>query len=109
MPSGSSTVIRAGYGIGFVDPLGGEGALNSNEFNIPFYYLNITQFPFTPPAYKLSNLLPPLVIPSPSAPSGNQRYLDPAARNQYSQTWSLAVQRAFNTSLMAEAAYDWQE
>jgi hypothetical protein len=106
VPRGSSTVIRAGYGIGFVDPLGGEGVLNSNEFNIPFYYLNnITQFPFTAPTYKLSNLLPALVMPSPLAPSGNQRYLDPNGRNQYSQSWSFAVQRAFNPSLMGEVAY----
>lgn len=106
MPAGPATVIRAGYGIGFVDPLGGEGVLNSNEFNTPFYYLNnITQFPFTAPAYKLSNLLPALVIPSVSAPNGNQRYLDPGARNQYSQTWSFAVQHAFTTSLMVETAY----
>jgi hypothetical protein len=44
-------------------------------------------------------------MPSPSTPSGNQRYLDPTGRNQYSQTWSLAAQRAFSTSLMAELAY----
>jgi hypothetical protein len=105
-PTGSSTVIRAGYGIGFVDPLGGEGVLNSNEFNIPYYYVNnITEFPFTAPTYKLSSLLPALVMPSPSTPSGNQRYLDPTQRNQYSQTWSLTVQRAFSSSLMAEVAY----
>jgi hypothetical protein len=106
VPAGSSTVIRAGYGIGFVDPLGGEGVLNSNEFNIPFYNVNnITEFPFTSPTYKLSNLLPSLDMPSPSAPSGNQRYLDPTERNQYSQTWSFDVQRALSTSLTADVAY----
>jgi len=105
-PSGTSTVIRAGYGIGFVDPLGGEGVLNSNEFNIPFYYLNnITQFPFTKPTYRLSTALPALVMPSASTPTGNQRYLDPAMRNQYSQTWSAGVQRAVGAFLMAEISY----
>jgi hypothetical protein len=102
----SSMVIRAGYGIGYVDPLGGEGALNSNEFNLPFYYLNnITQFPFTAQTYTIGKGLPPLVIPSPSAPSGNQRYIDPTERNPYSQTWSLGIQRAFGKSLMAEVSY----
>ena len=87
------TVIRAGYGIGFVDPVGGGSVLNSNEFNIPFYFRdNITQFPFTAPTYTLSSLLPTLVVPSPSAPTGDQRYLAPNDRNQYSQTWSLSVQ-----------------
>ncbi len=102
----SNTVIRAGYGIAFVDPIGGEGVLNSNEFNIPFYYLgNITEFPFTAPTYTLSNTLPRLVMPSPNAPSGNQRYIAPTDRNQYSQTWSLGIQRALSPSTMLEVAY----
>ncbi len=53
------TVIRAGYGIGFIDPYGAAGALNSNEFNVPFYYLgNITEFPFSAPTHTLSSVLP---------------------------------------------------
>jgi len=100
------TVIRAGYGIGFIDPIGASSVLNSNEFNIPFYYLgNITEFPFTAPTHTLSSALPSLVMPSPNAPSGNQRYIVPTDRNQYSQTWSLTVQRALNPSLMFEVAY----
>lgn len=103
---GSRTVIRAGYGIGFVDPVGGEGVLNGNEFNIPFYFRdNITEFPFTAPTYLLSSRLPDLVTPSPSAPTGDQRYIVPTDRNQYSQTWSLSVQRALSPALMVEAAY----
>src|SRR5258705_7625123 len=104
--SGYKTVIRAGYGIGFVDPVGGASVLNSNEFNIPFYFRdNITQFPFTAPAYTLSSRLPGLAVPSPKAPTGDQRYLVPTDRNQYSQTWSLSVQRAINSSLLVETAY----
>ena len=101
-----NTVIRAGYGIGFVDPIGGAGVLNSNEFNIPFYYLsNITEFPYTAPTYTLSRALPGLVMPSPSAPSGNQRSIVPTGLNQYSQTWSLSIQRALSRSTMLEVAY----
>jgi hypothetical protein len=104
--SDSKTVIRAGYGIGYVDPIGGGSILNSNEFNIPFYYRgNITQFPFTAPQYTLSSVLPSLAIPSPNSPSGDQRYLAPADGNQYSQTWSLSIQRALTSSLMLETAY----
>ncbi|MBV9768430.1 MAG: TonB-dependent receptor [Bryobacterales bacterium] len=104
-PSGK-TVIRAGYGIGFIDPYGAAGALNSNEFNLPFYYLgNITEFPFSAPTYTLSGSLPSLVIPSPNAPSGNQRYIVPNDGNQYSETWSSTVQRAISPSLMFEVAY----
>ena len=100
------TVIRAGYGIGFIDPYGAAGALNSNEFNAPFYHLdNITQFPFTAPAYTLSHALPPLVMPSPGSPTGNQRYIVPNDPNQYSQAWSFTVQRALTPSLMFEVAY----
>ena len=100
------TVIRAGYGIGFIDPYGAAGALNSNEFNVPFYYLgNITEFPFSAPTYTLGSALPRLVMPSPSAPTGNQRSIVPNDGNQYSQTWSFTVQRALSSSLLLEVAY----
>ena len=100
------TVIRAGYGIGFIDPIGAAGALNSNQFNVPFYNLgNITEFPFLPPTYTLSSNLPGLVMPSPNAPTGNQRYIVPTGGNQYSQSWSFSVQRAINPALMFEVAY----
>jgi len=102
----ANTVVRAGYGIGFIDPIGAAGILNSNEFNVPFYYLgNITMFPYTAPTYKLSSVLPGLVMPAANAPAGNQRYLVPTDRNQYSQTWSLTVQRAINPALMIEVGY----
>jgi hypothetical protein len=100
------TVIRAGYGIGFIDPIGAAGVLNSNEFNTPYYYLaNITEFPFTAPTNTLSGALPGLVMPSPSAPTGNQRSIVSTGRNQYSQTWSFTIQRAIGRSLMIEMAY----
>jgi hypothetical protein len=104
--SGQRFVIRAGYGIGFVDPVGSAGVLNSQEFNIPFYFRsNITEFPFTAPTYTLSQRLPDLAVPSPSSPTGDQRYLVPNDRNQYSQTWTLSLQRAIGVSTMMEAAY----
>jgi hypothetical protein len=104
-PNGA-TVIRAGYGIGFIDPIGAAGVLNSTEFNVPFYFLgNITEFPFTAPTYTLGSVLPNLAMPSPNAPTGNQRYIVPTDRNQYSQTWSMTIQRALNPSLMLEAGY----
>ena len=100
------TVLRAGYGIGYIDPVGAAGILNSTEFNVPFYYVsNITEFPFTAPTNTLSSALPPLVMPSATAPSGNQRYLVPTGRNQYSQTWSFSIQRALSRTLMLEIAY----
>jgi hypothetical protein len=105
-PGSGKTVFRAGYGIGFVDPIGAAGILNSNEFNIPFYYLNnITEFPFSAPTYTLSNSLPSLVMPSPASPSGNQRYIVPTDRNPYSQTWSLTIQHAISKTIMFEVAY----
>lgn len=103
---GFGTVIRAGYGIGYVDPVGGASILNSTEFNIPFYFRdNITQFPFTAPQYILTSRLPSLTAPSPKAPTGDQRYLVPYDRNQYSQTWSLSIQHALNASSLVEIAY----
>ena len=102
----SKMVIRSGYGIGFIDPYGAAGVLNSNEFNVPFYYLsNIIEFPFSAPTHTLSSVLPGLVMPSPNAPTGNQRYIVPTDGNQYSQTWSFTIQRAINPTLMFEVGY----
>lgn len=102
----AKTVLRAGYGIGYIDPVGAAGLLNSTEFNIPFYYLaNTLEFPFAPPTRTLSQGLPALTMPSVNAPSGNQRYLAPTDRNQYSQTWSFGIQRALTRSLMLETEY----
>ena len=104
--SDGKTVVRAGYGIGFVDPYGGAGILNSNQFNSPFYYVNnITLFPYSAPTYTLSGGLPALVIPPATAPTGNQRYIVPTDRNPYSQTWTVGIQRALNLSSMIEVAY----
>ena len=44
-------------------------------------------------------------MPSPGAPTGNQRYIVPTDGNQYSQTWSFTIQRAVTPSLMFEVAY----
>jgi hypothetical protein len=104
-PTGK-TAIRAGYGVGFIDPYGAAGVLNSNEFNVPFYNVgNIIEFPFSAPTHTLSSVLPSLVMPSPSAPTGNQRYIVPTDGNQYSQTWSFTIQRAISPTLMFEVAY----
>lgn len=101
-----TAVIRAGYGVSFVDPIGGASVLNSTQFNIPFYFRdNIDQFPFFAPQYTLTSQLPELTIPSPSSPRGDQRYLAPEDRNQYSQTWSIELQRAFTPNLFAGVAY----
>lgn len=100
------TVIRAGYGIGYIDPVGAAGILNSAEFNVPFYYLsNVIEFPFSAPTYTLSATPPSLVMPPATAPTGNQRYVVPTDRNQYSQTWSFSIQRALSSTLMLESAY----
>lgn len=104
--SGYKTVLRAGYGIGYIDPVGAAGILNSTEFNIPYYYLaNTIEFPFSAPTTTLGKGLPTLVMPPVTAPSGNQRYLAPTDGNQYSQTWSFSLQRALSSTLMLEAAY----
>ena len=44
-------------------------------------------------------------MPSPTSPTGDQRYLAPNDRNQYSQTWSFGIQRAITSSMMLEVDY----
>lgn len=100
------TVLRAGYGVGYVDPYGAAGILNSNEFNAPFYYVgNTTIFPFTTPTYTLSGGAPALVIPPLNAPTGNQRYIVPTDRNPFSQTWSVEIQHALSNSSMLAVSW----
>jgi len=104
--SEANTVIRAGFGVSYADPYGGAGILNSNEFNAPFYYVgNTTLFPFSSPTVRLSEGPPPLAAPSVTAPSGNQRYLVPDARNSFSRTWSLEIQRALSNNAMLSISY----
>jgi hypothetical protein len=101
-----STVIRAGYGMGYIDPVGAAGVLNSMQFNTPFYFRqDITEFPFLAPSYTLSSRLPSLTVPSPESPTGDLRYLVPGDRNQYSQTWSFDIQHAWGTSMLLDAGY----
>ncbi|HEU5022237.1 MAG TPA: TonB-dependent receptor [Bryobacteraceae bacterium] len=102
----AKTVLRAGFGVSYTDPYGGAGILNSNEFNAPFYYVgNTTIFPFTAPTLRLSSGPPPLVVPPVTAPSGNQRYLVPDARNPFSRTWSFEIQRALSASSLFAISY----
>ena len=45
---GYKTVVRAGYGIGYIDPVGAAGILNSTEFNIPFLLRSATRSQSSP-------------------------------------------------------------
>jgi hypothetical protein len=104
--SGGKTVLRTGFGVSYVDPYGGAGILNSNEFNAPFYYVgNTTLFPFSAPTVRLREGPPALAVPSVTAPSGNQRYLVPDDRNPFSRTWSLEIQRALSNNSLFSISY----
>ncbi|MCI0621310.1 MAG: TonB-dependent receptor, partial [Acidobacteria bacterium] len=101
------TVLRSGYGIAYVNSLRSPGPANGPEFNPPFRIQDtLTQFPLGIPALAITNLLPPLVIPSPgSPPRGDLRYLPPDDRNTYSQTWNFGIQHAVTSTMLAEVAY----
>ncbi|HVW10065.1 MAG TPA: carboxypeptidase regulatory-like domain-containing protein [Bryobacteraceae bacterium] len=104
--SQTATVLRTGFGVSYTDPYGSAGILNSNEFNAPFYNVgNVTIFPFTAPTVRLSDGAPPVAAPSLTAPSGNQRYLDPNARNPFSRTWSLEIRHAISNASLFSVSY----
>lgn len=100
------TVLRAGYGISYVDSVGAPGPGIVGGRNIPFYFSSTLLNPvFAPPTYTLGGVLPPLTIPPASSPSGNLDYFPPTDRNPYSQTWNFSIQRALTDTLLLEVAY----
>ena len=89
------TVIRAGYGIGFIDPYGAVGALNSNEFNVPFYYVgNITEISLSARRYPNAGAAAHSLRPEDAVPVRHPQGISAATSCrtmaiQYSQTWSF--------------------
>ena len=100
------TLLRAGYGINFLNILNSTTDSQNMALNIPNYYRQTEAiWDFFQPVYRLSTGPAPFVIPPASTPDGNVFYQSPTARNGYSQHWTLGIQRAITSTLMVEVAY----
>jgi hypothetical protein len=106
LTSDRKTVLRTGYGIGFMNLLNSPSGLGYLTYNPPFYgLLNLTQTPVFVPTLSISQPVPPVPIPPANAPTGSLKYVYPKERNSYSQTWNFGFQRALTSDLLLEVAY----
>ena len=104
LPDSTRTVLRAGYGISYIEELGGNNANPiqnpPNAFTQSLTY-STTQLPPT----KFSDGVPAPPRIDPNNPSGNIRMISPDTKSAYAQQWDLSVQREFGRNWLAEAAY----
>lgn len=115
----NKTVLRAGYGLGFTDPIGAANALISPAYNPPFAasntFINLNGALFEPRFLSCADpttacsVLPIVNIPPASAPTGDLLYFPPNGRNPYSQTWNLSIQRALASDTLFEIGYTGSE
>jgi hypothetical protein len=97
-------VVRAGYGISYIEEFGGNGTNPiqnpPNSFTQNLVYSTIQ----LPPTF-LKDGIPapaPLDLRNPSA---LHRLIEPNAKTAYAQQWDLSLQREFGSNWMIDAAY----
>ncbi|MBM3734309.1 MAG: hypothetical protein FJW39_00860 [Acidobacteria bacterium] len=104
MPSWPKLVVRAGYGLSYVEEFGGNG---TNPIQNPpgSTTQQLVYAPTQLPGTRLSAGIP---IPQPvnvSSPSGQYRQVAYGAVAAYAQSWDLSLQREFGQSWLIDAAY----
>ena len=104
LPDATRTVLRAGYGISYIEELGGN---NANPIQNPpnAFTQSLTYSTIQLPPTRFSDGLP---APAPidlNNPFGNIRMIGPNAKSAYAQQWDLSVQREFGRNWLVEAAY----
>jgi outer membrane receptor protein involved in Fe transport len=97
-------VVRAGYGISYIEEFGGNGTNPiqnpPNSFTQNLVYSTIQ----LPPAFLKDGIPPPAPL-NLRDPSGQYRFIEPNAKTAYAQQWDLSLQREFGANWMIDAAY----
>jgi hypothetical protein len=104
MPSWPKLVVRAGYGLSYVEEFGGNG---TNPIQNPpgSTTQNVVWSAAQAPARRMFEGIP---VPQPvdvSNPSGAYRQINYTASAAYAQSWDLSLQREFGQSWLVDAAY----
>jgi hypothetical protein len=104
VPGASKIVVRAGYGISYIEEFGGNGTnpiQNPPNSSTQQVIYSTTQIP----PRKLSDGVP---LPTPvdiNNPSGQYRWVMYTASAAYAQTWDLSLQREFGSHWLVDGAY----
>jgi len=97
-------VVRAGYGISYVEEFGGNG---TNPIQNPpnSFTQNLVYSTIQLPPTRLRDGIP---APAPldlSNPSGQYRFIEPNAVAAYAQQWDLSLQREFGANWLIDTSY----
>lgn len=97
-------VVRAGYGISYIEEFGGNGTNPiqnpPNSFTQNLVYSTIQ----LPPTFLKDGIPPPAPL-NLNNPSALYRLIEPNAKTAYAQQWDLSLQREFGANWMIDAAY----
>jgi hypothetical protein len=102
--SPARVVVRAGYGISYIEEFGGNG---TNPIQNPpnSFTQNISYSTVQLPPTLLRDGIPPPAPLNLNNPSGLYRFLEPTAKAAYAQEWSLSLQREFGSNWLVDLSY----
>ena len=104
LPDSTRTVLRAGYGVSYIEEYGGNGA---NELQNPpnAFSQNVTYSTTALSPTSFSQGIPAMGPINLNNPIGTIDMINPLTKAAYAQTWDVSVQREFGKSWMVEGAY----
>jgi hypothetical protein len=102
--SPANVVVRAGYGISYIEEFGGNG---TNPIQNPpnSFTQNLVYSTIQLPPTRLRDGIPPPAPLNLSNPSGQYRFIEPNAKAAYAQQWDLSLQREFRNNWLTDLSY----
>ncbi len=97
-------VVRAGYGLSYIEEFGGNG---TNPIQNPpnSFTQNLVYSTIQLPPGRLQDGIPPPAPLNLNDPSGQYRFIEPNAVTAYAQQWDLSLQREFGSNWLIDASY----
>ena len=102
--SPAHVVVRAGYGISYIEEFGGNG---TNPIQNPpnSFTQNLVYSTIQLPPTRLRDGIPRPAPLDLNSPSGQYRFLEPNSKAAYVQQWDLSLQREFGSSWLVDTSY----
>ncbi|MBL8211554.1 MAG: carboxypeptidase regulatory-like domain-containing protein [Bryobacterales bacterium] len=97
-------VVRAGYGLSYIEEFGGNG---TNPIQNPpnSFTQNLVYSTIQLPPTRLRDGIPAPAPLNLSNANGLYRFIEPNAQSAYAQQWDFNVQREFGSNWLADVAY----